>query len=105
MRRLTPHEALRQAEFKARAAMHRMRAALLDLECARIEEMAGEYPESSGRGSALLVYKQEKQHFLASMAEVGRLRGECGQVERAFSAYTPRPAAPELRDPQSNNAA
>lgn len=97
MRPLTPHEALRLAEFKAHAAMLRMRAALMDLECARIEELAGEDAESSGRGQALLVYRQERQHYLDAARDVRRLRGECGRVERAFRAYGPRPAADELR--------
>lgn len=98
-RPLTKCEALRQAEFKAHAAMLRMRAALMDLECARIEELAGEDAESSGRGQALLIYRQERQHYLDAARDASRLRREVGAATvDAFAPYAPRPAAGELRE-------
>lgn len=71
----TPAELLARAEHQARAARLRMRAAVHDMEAAKVDLLRGDDDALSPLNSAVREYRSQYGIYLAAMEEVARQRG------------------------------
>lgn len=80
---LSDAEILEQARMKRQAAMHRIRAAMLDLAIAQIEMRTGEGEIGSGASIARLELEHARKAYRSAWAQIAYSKARMAEVRRA----------------------